>query len=113
MVRIPLEKLLDLDEVVLFSQLYGRIPLIQEDAAVDCFLYFAHFEVGLASCFAKTHGLESLSKGVKNRRILWKNSDELLKLVKVFQFEVSLYKALVVLGILVILCSFQPLSSFS
>jgi len=45
MVGISLEKLLDLQKVVLFGKLNCLIPLVQKDAAIDSLLDLPHFEV--------------------------------------------------------------------
>lgn len=52
MVGVPLKQLLNLEEVVLFSQLDSLIPLIEQDAAVNRSLHVPELEVGVGGRLA-------------------------------------------------------------
>ena len=52
---ILLQKLLYLDETMLFGQLYRQIPLVEEDTTVDGFLGITELYIGIHSLFAKSH----------------------------------------------------------
>jgi hypothetical protein len=67
---IALQKLLDLDEIVLLSQLDGLVPLIEEDTAINSTLHITKLDEGSHSSCAETHSLEAFSKVFKNRRVL-------------------------------------------
>ena len=52
---IFLKELLYLYETMLLSQLYGKIPLIEEDTAIDSFLSITKLDVGVYSLLAESH----------------------------------------------------------
>ena len=52
---ILLKELLYLYETMLLSQLDGKIPLVEQDTAIDSFLSITKLDVGIYSLFAQSH----------------------------------------------------------
>jgi hypothetical protein len=63
-VSIPLQQLLDLQKVMLFSEFDSHVPLVKQYTAVNRFLHFPHLEVGLASRLTEPHRLESFTERI-------------------------------------------------
>ena len=98
MVGVPLKQLLDLEEVVLFGQLDGLVPLIQENTTVDGSFRVSHFEISSGCCVAKTHRLESFTQWIQNGTVFGQDHNQLFKIVEIFELEVIFDETLVVLG---------------
>lgn len=112
MVGVPLKQLLNLKEVVLFSQLDGLVPLIQENTTVDGSFHVSHFEISSGRCVAKTHRLESFTQWIQNGTVFRQDHNQLFKIVEIFKLEISFDETLVVLGRLIVfdcLVPFTPL----
>ena len=52
---ILLKELLYLYETMLLSQLYGKIPLVEQDTTIDSFLGITKLDVGVYSLLAQSH----------------------------------------------------------
>ena len=110
---ILLKQLLYLYETMLLSQLYSKIPLVEQDTAIDSFLGITKLDVGVYSLLAESHRLELLSKLVQDWRLLRKRVDYVGQVGEVFHLVVGNGKALVVVSQLVVFSGFCPLLSFS
>ena len=55
MCGVLLKELLYLYETMLLSQLYSKIPLIEQDTAIDSFLGITKLDVSVYSLLAKSH----------------------------------------------------------
>jgi len=55
MLSIPLKKLFNLQEIVLFSQFHCLVPLVQQYTAIYGFFYITKFYVSLNSLLTKTN----------------------------------------------------------
>ena len=106
---VPLQQLLDLQEVVLLGQLHGLVPLVKEHAAVDGFLDVAELHVALHGRLAKTEGRELLRQLLQKGRVLGQDGDELFQVGGVLKLVVGLDEVVVVLAEAVVLGGFGPL----
>ena len=67
MVRVPLQQLLDLEEVVLLRELDRQVPLVQQHTAIDCLLRIPELDVGVHGILAQAHRLELFPQQFERR----------------------------------------------
>jgi hypothetical protein len=75
MVRIPLQELLDLKEVMLLSELHSLIPLVQEHTAINRLLNISTLYIALDRKLRDAKRHEFICEFVEDGSILWENLD--------------------------------------
>lgn len=69
--RITLEQLLNLHEVILLSQLNRIVPLVKQHAAVYRAFHVAKLHIGIYCILAQAHGLELFADRLQHRGVWW------------------------------------------
>lgn len=110
-VGIALEELLNLNEVMLLSQLNGLVPLVEQDATVDGLLDIACLYVALDSQLHNTERDKLVGKSFQDGGVLWEDLNQLLQVGDVLHLVVALNQVLVVLGKSIVLGSLWPFLS--
>ncbi len=113
MVAIALEQLLDLQEVVLLSQLDSLVPLVEEHTDVDSLLDVTLLDKGSDGGFAEAYAGELVSQTLEDGRIVGNVIHEFLKVLVVLQLVVSLDEGVIILRHAIELGSLSPLVSLS
>jgi|Laugresu1bdmlbsd_1035121.scaffolds.fasta_scaffold561774_1 hypothetical protein len=75
MIRVPLQELLDLKEVMLFSKLHSLIPLVQKHTAINSLLNISTLHIALDRKLRDAKRHEFISEFVEDGSILWENLD--------------------------------------
>jgi hypothetical protein len=93
---IALQELLNLNKIVLLSQLDGLVPLIEKDTAINSTLYITKLDECSYSGCAETHSLEAFSKVFKNLGVLRDYFNELLHVCEIFKLVISVGETFIV-----------------
>ena len=60
-VGVPLEQLFNLDKVILLSELYCLVPLVEQDAAINSPFNISELDIRTDCCITEAHCLEPVS----------------------------------------------------
>ena len=93
---------------MLLCKLHSEIPLVEQDTAIYGFLRIAKLGVCIDCLLTETHGLELLTKLLKDGRLFWQGVNDIGQVSEVLHLVISKGKILVFVGQLVVLGCLGP-----